>query len=96
MFCNYLNVVGTVARGVPNPYLTPPDIVCARHLSSVHNGVSKGIRGKARVVSVTIPPSKADFTLAAVLKRRAHVPDNMGVRNGRRENAEKTRRVILY
>ena len=53
------------------------------------NGVSKGVRVKARVVSITVPPSKADFAPTSVLERRAHVPNDvvgMGIGNGRRED----------
>ena len=59
-----------------------------KRLFFVHNGVSK--RGRAtRVVSTTVPPSKAYFAFTTVLERRAHVPNDvlgMGVRNGPREN----------
>ena len=63
-----------------------------KRLFFVHNGVSK--RGRAtRVVSTTVPPSKAYFAFTTVLERRAHVPSDVlgvSIRDGRRENILQT------
>ena len=61
----------------------------ARLLFRMDNVVSKGVRVKAGVVSITVPPCKADFAPTSVLERRAHVPNDvvgMDIGNGRRED----------
>ena len=55
----------------------------------MYTGVSKGVRAKAGVVSITVPSSKTDFASTPVLERRAHVPNDvvgMSIGDGRREN----------
>ena len=50
---------------------------------------------KARVVSITIPLSKADFTFAAVLERRAHVPDSILISMGVQRPGNRILKILI-